>query len=220
MTKRSKQVVFALAALATGFGLGVSARPEAFAQGIQLRVAPAARLVKATGGARLAPQGEAPFQPVKALTAEQRRTLLASLDLPTAPGHVYFRVTPGTPNVPDKGGLVFMNAYLVEPMNGYARWSIREPLPNLGPVLWIHSEGAGRRYFVDCAGRAPSNTAVHVTGPGGLDQTVNGGQAEMHMTWVLEASNGEWYGYNMTPQRVAPGGFGGFELQSCDVTAL
>jgi hypothetical protein len=132
------------------------------------------------------------------LTSDAIKSLVGA-----TPGAVFVKLTPRDPSVVNRGALVFVNPALVEGGEDYAMWG-----PSSGNVSLTGSEGhlalwlrpvAGKKYLIDCAVQSSTPNAVfNVTGPSGAApiQVAATGVGQ-HLTFVLEASDSQWQGFQI-----------------------
>jgi len=173
------------------------------------------------------------------LTVAAKVALLKSLGIP-APGTVYARLTPSRPEAGDYAALVFTRAHQVEGGEGYATWILldvagssaedkkKRQEEGTGQKLlgvWFKSEGANRRYLIDCAvnGGLASNFGVNSD----VEQefTLRHAQTFAHiqdsvllragdnMTWVAETEDAGWCGFFLMSRS-------SWTFWSCEITRL
>ncbi len=156
-----------------------------------------------------------PPPPPPELSAEAMQAILKSIGAASTPGTRYVRVTPRLSFVASKASLAFQNAYWVTSADQYARWKppFNEQDKRVG--LWVKSEGAGRKYAIDCSVRqdvGPKYPFKLWSSNTMLKSFTSTGEGQ-HLVFLLAATGAGWYAYQIS-------GGPGWWFYSCEVTHL
>jgi len=160
------------------------------------------------------------------LTTDQKAEILRSWGVLSAPGTVLWRLSAADPRS-GRGALVLVNPYLVNAAADFMQWVV---VPASSPEtlklrygtgdkmlgLWLRSEGAGRRYLLDCAVAKTAllgPTTLKLTSPGGGTTSWTLGEGDQHVTWVMQASDDGWYDFQLRGDR-------SWRLHWCEATRL
>ncbi len=146
------------------------------------------------------------------------------------PGSPFVKLTPREPSSVNRGALVFVNPALVESGEDYAMWG--PPSANLSLTgseghlaLWLKPV-AGKKYLIDCAVQSSTPGAVfNVSGSSGAaPMQVAATGVGQHLTFVLEASDSQWQGFQISgagsKNKAGLGTSMGWTFYSCEVTNL
>jgi hypothetical protein len=177
------------------------------------------------GGANRSTPGRRPPPAPVSLSLDAIKNLIGG-----EPGAIFVKLTPKDPSVINRGALVFVSPTLVEGGENYATWG-----PSSANVSFFGSEGhlalwlrpaAGKKYLIDCAVQSGSEGAVFsITGPSGTaPMQVAGVAGGQHLTFVLDATDNKWQGFQIRGVGSKnKAGFGSkmeWTFYSCDVTNL
>ena len=177
------------------------------------------------GGANRSTAGRKPPPAPVSLSRDAVNNLIGG-----EPGDIFVKLTPKDASVANRGALVFVNPTLVEGGENYATWG-----PSSANVSLFGSEGylgiwlrpaAGKKYLIDCAVQSASAGAVFsINGPSGTaPMQVAGVVAGQHLTFVLDATDNKWQGFQIRGVGSKnKNGFGSkmeWTFYSCEVTNL
>ena len=174
-----------------------------------------------------------------ALTLAKKTALLKGLGF-SAPGAVYATLSPSRPEAGSYAALVFTRPHMVEGGSGYATWILldggdssaeekkKTQEEGVGQKLlgiWFKSEGANRRYLIDCAVNGGLASNFGVSSDAVQEFTLRHAPTLAHiqdsflrragdnMTWVAETQDDGWCGFCLMSQS-------SWTFWSCEITRL
>src|SRR6266496_6168537 len=212
-----------LALIATLVCLATAVPSTLLAQGVGRKVG-AAHVFKGGGGDRSTLGRKPPPAPVS-LSLDTIKNLIGG-----EPGTTFVKLTAKDPSVVNRGALVFVSPTLVEGGENYATWG-----PSSANASLFGSEGylglwlrpaAGKKYLIDCSVQSGSEGALFsITGPSGTAPIqVAGVAAGQHLTFVLDATDNKWQGFQIrgvgTKNKYGLGAKMEWTFYSCEVTNL
>ena len=173
-----------------------------------------------------------------ALSLAEKTDLLKAIGLP-GPGTVYVTLSPSRPLAANHAALAFEHANIVDGGWDYATWRLFDTealqadnekskaengtgLKRLG--IWFKSEGADRRYLLDCTvnggsatdwgGSSKAKQAFKVLRPdAALVQETAVPRAGGHVACLVEVQDASWYGFILLSAY-------SWTFWSCEITRL
>ena len=172
------------------------------------------------------------------LSLAAKTNLLKIMGLP-GPGTVYVTLSPSRPLAANHAALAFGRPNIVDGGWDYATWTVWDPeaLSALSEIskaekgteverlgIWFKSEGADRRYLLDCTvnggpatdwgGSSTAKQSFKVLRPdGALVQEAPVPRAGGHVTCVVEVQDASWYGFMLLSPH-------SWTFWSCEITRL